>query len=71
MWCKIGVQLHSVAYDYTVFLGDEKNAQKTCTKKDLSEPDNYNGVVCHPEADSLENEVKWALGNTALSKASG
>ena len=36
-------------------------------KKDLSEPDNYSGVVCHPEADILESEVKWALGETLLS----
>ena len=40
-------------------------------KKDLNEPDNHDGVVSHPEPDLLEYEVKWALGSTAVSKASG
>ena len=40
-------------------------------KKDLNEPDNYDGVVCQPESDILEGEVKWALGSTAVNKASG
>ena len=40
-------------------------------KKDLHEPDNYDGVVSHPEPDILECKVKWALGSTAVNKASG
>ena len=40
-------------------------------KKDLNEPDFYLGVVSHPEPDILECEVKWALGHTAVNKASG
>ena len=40
-------------------------------KKDLDEPDNYNGVVSYPEPDILECEVKWALRSTAVNKASG
>ena len=40
-------------------------------KKYLNEPDYYNGVVSHPEPDILECEVKWALGSTAVNKASG
>ena len=39
--------------------------------KDLNELENYNGVVSHPEPDILECEVKWALRNTAVDKASG
>ena len=39
-------------------------------KKDLNEPDNHDGVVSHPEPDVLESEVKWALGSTAVNKAS-
>ena len=35
-------------------------------KKDLNEPDNYDGVVSHPELDILESEVKCALGSTAV-----
>ena len=40
-------------------------------KKDLNELDYYNGVVSHPEPDILEREVNWALGSTAVNKASG
>ena len=39
-------------------------------KKDLNEPDYYDGVVSHPEPDILECEVKWAL-RTAVNKARG
>ena len=28
-------------------------------------------MVSHPEADILESEAKWALGNTVVNKASG
>ena len=40
-------------------------------KKDLHDPDNYNGVITHLEPDILECEVKWALGNITTNKASG
>ena len=40
-------------------------------KKDLNAVDNHNGVVSHPEIAILECEIKWALGSTAVSKASG
>ena len=40
-------------------------------QKDLNELDNYDGVVSHPEPDILESKVKWVLGNTSFSKASG
>ena len=39
-------------------------------KKDLHDPDNYDGVVTHLEPDILECEVKWALGSIATNKAS-
>ena len=39
-------------------------------KKDVNDPDNHNGMVTHPEPDILECEVKWALGNTSVNKAS-
>ena len=32
-------------------------------KKDLHDPDDHDGVITHLEADILECEVKWALGN--------
>ena len=40
-------------------------------QKILNELDNQDGVVTHPEPDILECEVKWALGSTAVNKASG
>ena len=41
-------------------------------KKDLNQPDYYNGAVSHSEPDILESKVKWALGSTAVvNKASG
>ena len=40
-------------------------------KKDLHDPDNYDGVITHLEPDILECEVKWALENIAMNKASG
>ena len=49
---------------------DGKNTQKNCIKKDLNEPDYYNGVVSLPEPDILECEVKWALRSTAVNKDS-
>ena len=40
-------------------------------KKDLHNPDNYDGVITHLEPDILESEVKWALGSITTNKASG
>ena len=40
-------------------------------KKDLNEPDYYDGVVSHPESYILECKVKWALRRAAVNKASG
>ena len=39
-------------------------------KKDLHGPDNHNGVITHLEPDTLECEVKWALGSITTNKAS-
>ena len=38
-----------------------KNTQKNCTKKDLHNPDNHNGVITHLESDILEQKVKVGL----------
>ena len=40
-------------------------------KKDLHDPDYYDGVITHLESDILEYEVKWALGSITMNKASG
>ena len=39
---------------------DGKDTQKNCSKKDLLDPDNYDGVIIHLEPDILECEVKWS-----------
>ena len=39
-------------------------------KKDLNDPDNYNGVVTHLEPNILGCEVKWALGSITTNKTS-
>ena len=39
-------------------------------KKD-HDPDNHDGVITHLEPDTLECEVKWALGSITTNKASG
>ena len=42
-----------------------------CTKKDLHDPDNYDGVISHLGPDILECEAKWVLGSITANKASG
>ena len=39
-------------------------------KKELHDPDNYDGVVSHLEPDILECEVKWVLERMTTNKAS-
>ena len=40
-------------------------------KKYLNDTDNHVGAITHLEPDTLECEVKWALGNNTTNKASG
>ena len=42
---------------------------KELYKKGLNDWDNHDGVVTHLELDILEYEVKWALGNITMNKA--
>ena len=44
---------------------------KELYKKYLNDPDNHEGVIMHLEPDTLEYEVKWALGRITPNKASG
>ena len=46
-----------------------KKPQKNYTKKDLSDPDNHDGVIIHLEQDILECEIKWALGSITMNNA--
>ena len=54
---------------------DIKKTWQECTeelnKKDLCDPDNHDGVISHLEPDTLECEVKWALGSITMNRASG
>ena len=59
-------------------LPEAKNIKKTWQeytedlyKKDLHDPDTHDGVITHLEPDTLEYEVKWALGSITTNKASG
>ena len=40
-------------------------------KKDLHDPDNYDGVITDLEPDILECEIRWALGGNTRNKTSG
>ena len=40
-------------------------------KKDILDPYNHGGVITHLEPDTLESEVKWALGGITTNKPSG
>ena len=44
---------------------------KELYKKDLSDPDNQDGVITHLEPDILESEIKWAVGSITVNKAGG
>ena len=40
-------------------------------KKDLHDPGNHDGVICHLEPYILEGKVKWVIGSITTNKASG
>ena len=44
---------------------------KELYKKDLHDQDNHDVVITHLKPDMLDCEVKWALGNITMNKASG
>ena len=59
--------------DLTEAEGIKKRCQEyteNCTKKDLHDPDNHDGMNTHLEPDIPEYEVKWALGSITTNKAS-
>ena len=45
--------------------------RRTVIKKNLHDPENYNGMLTHLEPDILECEVRWLLGSFTMNKASG
>ena len=40
-------------------------------KKGFHDPDTHDGEITHLESDILECEVRWALGNITMNKATG
>ena len=57
--------------------GFRDNAEKQwvaghpCLLPDVNDPDNHDGVITHLKPDTLECEVKWALGSITVNKANG
>ena len=59
---------------FCVFLPDVRKRWQEYTelyKNDLHDSDNYDAVISPLEPDSLECNVKWALGSITANKASG
>ena len=48
----------------------EEYTEKKLHKKGLNDLNSHNGVVTYLEPDTLECEVKWALGSITMNKAS-
>ena len=48
-----------------------KKTENCTKKKDLYHPDIHDGVITHLEPDTLECEVKCALGSIIMNKVSG
>ena len=45
--------------------------QEELYKKDLNDPDKYDGVITHLDPDIWESKVKWNLGSITTNKANG
>ena len=54
-----------------ILRGGGKNTQKNYIKKIFMTQIDHDGVIIHLEPDILECEVKWALRNSSMNKASG
>ena len=50
---------------------DIKKRWQEYTELYKNNSDNHDGVITHLEPDTLESEVKWALGGITTNKASG
>ena len=47
----------------------KKRWQEYTEERDLNDSDNHDGVIAHLEPDTLECEVKWAIGSITKNKA--
>ena len=56
---KMGTIKNRNGMDLTEAEDIRRGGKKNCTKKDLQDLDNHDGVITHLEPDILECEVKW------------
>ena len=70
-WARYRTEMVLTKHKQKILRRGGKNTQKNCTKKDLQDQDNHDGVITHLEPDILECEVKWALESITMNKASG
>ena len=68
---KMGTTKERNGMDLTEAEDIKKRWQEYTEELDLHDPDNHNGVIIHSEPDVLQCEVKWALKNITMNKASG
>ena len=64
-WARLRAEIVWTQQKQKILRRSSKNTQENCIKK-LHDPYNHDGVVTHLEADILECEVKWALGNITV-----
>ena len=69
MRCISNLKIKELIQSYTSRM-EWKEYIEELYKKDPDKPDDYDGMVSHPEPDTLESEVKWTLGSTTVNKAS-
>ena len=67
---KIGTIKERNHMDLTEAETIKKRWQKYMEELYKKEPDNHDGVISHPELDTLECKVKQALGSITTNKAS-
>ena len=71
----VGPNWSNLAQTHTIEAEEIKKRWQEYTeelyKKDLNNPNNHDSVITHLEPETLECEVKWALGSITTNKASG
>ena len=49
----------------------ERTHRRTIKKEIFNDPENHNGVITHLKPNTVESEVKCAIGSITMNKASG
>ena len=70
---RVGIVKDRNGKDLTETKGIKKKWQEYTEEytKGLNDPDNHDSVITHLEPDTLECEVKWALGSNTTNQTSG